>query len=131
MKLAVTYENGNVFAHFGHTEQFKMYEISGHSIDKSEVVGTEGQGHGALAGFLQANGVDVLICGGIGAGAQNALNAAGIRILAGVSGNADAAAEACINGTLSYSDHGTCAGHEHEHGHSCGHNCGHHSCGKE
>ena len=68
MKIAVTYENGNVFQHFGHTEQFKLYQVEGKQITGSQVVDTNGQGHGALAGFLQAQGVQVLICGGIGGG---------------------------------------------------------------
>lgn len=66
MKIAVTYENGQIFQHFGHTEQFKIYEIDGDRIVASEVVDTNGSGHGALAGFLMQHGVNTLICGGIG-----------------------------------------------------------------
>ena len=68
MKIAVTYENGQIFQHFGHTEQFKIYEIDGDRIVASEVVDTNGSGHGALAGFLMQHGVNTLICGGIGGG---------------------------------------------------------------
>ena len=89
MKVAVTYENGTVFQHFGHTEQFKVYEVIDGAVVKAQVVDTNGSGHGALAGFLSANGVDVLICGGIGGGAQVALASAGIKLYGGVSGNAD------------------------------------------
>ena len=91
MKIAVTYENGSVFQHFGHTEQFKIYEILQGKIVKSQIVSTNGNGHGALAGILSEQGVDTLICGGIGAGAQTALANAGIQLYGGVSGNADAA----------------------------------------
>ena len=73
MKIAVTYENGQIFQHFGHTQQFKLYEAADGKITHAEVVDTNGSGHGALAGFLMQNGVDTLICGGIGGGAQAAL----------------------------------------------------------
>ena len=88
MKIAVTYENGQIFQHFGHTEQFKLYEILDGKITHTEVVDTNGSGHGALAGFLMQHGVDTLICGGIGGGAQMALAEAGIRLYGGVSGDA-------------------------------------------
>ncbi len=80
MKIAVTYENGEIFQHFGHTEAFKIYDIADGKVVSAEVVDTNGSGHGALAGFLVAHGVDTLICGGIGGGAQNALAQAGIRL---------------------------------------------------
>ena len=94
MKIAVTYEDGQVFQHFGHTAQFKVYEAKDGKILSSQVVDTNGSGHGALAGFLSAQGVDTLICGGIGGGAQAALAEADIRLLGGVQGSADAAVEA-------------------------------------
>ena len=102
MKIAVTYENGQIFQHFGHTEQFKLYEAADGKIVHAEVVDTNGSGHGALAGFLMQNGVDTLICGGIGGGAQAALAEAGIKLYGGVSGDADAAVSALLNGNLGY-----------------------------
>ena len=87
MKIAVTYENGKIFQHFGHTSQFKIYDTENGQITSSEVVDTNGSGHGALAGFLRQYGVDTLICGGIGGGAQNALAQAGIQLYGGVSGD--------------------------------------------
>ena len=129
MKIAVTYENGNIFQHFGHTEQFKVYEVQNGAVVVSEVVGTNGSGHGALAGLLASLNVDVLICGGIGAGAQNALSQAGIKLYGGVSGNADGAVESLIFGMLSYDPNVSCNHHDHGEGHTCGsHGCGSHSC---
>lgn len=132
MRIAVTYENGNIFQHFGHTEQFKIYDVTDGVITNECVVGTEGQGHGALAGFLFSNHIDALICGGIGGGAQNALAAAGIRLFGGVSGSADEAVKALIAGTLGYNPNVRCDHHGHGEGHNCGghgegHGCGH-SC---
>lgn len=125
MKIAVTYENGNVFQHFGHTEQFKIYEISQGKIVKSQIVSTNGNGHGALAGILSEQGVDTLICGGIGAGAQTALANAGIQLYGGVSGNADAAVEQLLAGTLAYNPDVQCNHHNHHDvEHSCGGNHG-------
>ena len=131
MRIAVTYENGEIFQHFGHTEQFKVYDAENGKIVSSEVVDTNGSGHGALAGVLSALHVDALICGGIGGGAQAALAAAGIQLYGGVSGSADEAAEALAAGTLAYNSHVMCSHHgEHHHEGNCGdHGCGHHSCG--
>ena len=134
MKIAVTYENGQIFQHFGHTETMKIYETENGEIVSSEVVSTVGSGHGALAGFLQAHGVEVLICGGIGGGAQMALAQAGIKFYGGCSGDADRAVENLLNRTLMYDPNVKCSHHEGEHdcGHDCGSHggeCGHGSCG--
>lgn len=125
MRIAVTFEDGKVFQHFGHTEQFKLYDIEDGKIVKEQVVDTNGQGHGALAGFLMSAKVDTLICGGIGGGAQMALAEAGIQLLGGVSGSADDAVNAYLAGNLAYDPDVRCSHHGHEHGHSCGeHHCG-------
>ena len=128
MKIAVTYENGQVFQHFGHTEQFKIYTVEEGKIVSSEVVDTNGSGHGALAGFLQAMDADILICGGIGGGAQMALASAGIQLYGGVSGSCDEAVKALLVNKLSFDPEVKCDHHDHEHGKE-GHNCGNHGCG--
>lgn len=125
MRIAVTYENGNIFQHFGHTEEFKLYDIENGQITGSQVVSTNGQGHGALAGFLSSAKADVLICGGIGGGAQTALAQMGIKLYGGVSGSADEAVQAYLEGKLDYNPDVHCSHHEHDHDHSCGdHHCG-------
>ncbi len=133
MRIAVTYENGEIFQHFGHTEKFKVYDVENGKVVNEEVVDTNGQGHGALAGFLFGGKVDTLICGGIGGGAQAALRDAGIRLYGGVSGSADMAVNALLTGKLDYNPnvmcnhHGeghTCGDH-HSESHSCGSHCGH------
>ncbi|WP_434310790.1 NifB/NifX family molybdenum-iron cluster-binding protein [Hominifimenecus sp. rT4P-3] len=126
MKIAVTYEEGQVFQHFGHTEAFKVYEVEAGKVVSSEVIGTEGNGHGALAGFLAEKGVSVLICGGLGGGARMALAEAGIELYPGVSGSADAAVEALLQGDLNFDPNTTCHHHDHEHGE--GGSCGNHGC---
>ena len=134
MKIAVTYYGGQIFQHFGHTEQFKIYDIADGAIVCSSVVDTNGSGHGALAGFLKDNGVDVLICGGIGGGARAALAQAGIKLLGGVSGDADSAVQGYLSGKLEYNPDVKCNHHDHGE-HSCGHHdgeehsCGGHNCG--
>ena len=127
MKIAVTYENGEIFQHFGHTRQFKVYDVQDGKIAASQVVDTGSSGHGALAGLLDDLCVDVLICGGIGGGAQMALAAAGIRLFGGVCGSADGAVEALLAGRLVYQPDVRCNHHEHHHGGE--HNCGDHGCG--
>lgn len=127
MRIAVTYENGTVFQHFGHAEQFKLYDVESGAVRASKVVETNGSGHGALAAFLKGNGVDVLICGGIGAGAQNALREAGVQLYGGVTGSADEAVSALLNGTLAYNAAVQCSHHDERHG--ADHTCGEHGCG--
>ena len=130
MRIAVTYENGNIFQHFGHTAQFKVYDIENGKIVDSKVMDTNGSGHGALAGLLAAVGVDALICGGIGGGAQMALANAGIALYGGVQGDADEAVKALIEGRLGYNPDVRCDHHGHGgEAHNCGqHGCGGHSC---
>lgn len=128
MKIAVTYDSENIFQHFGHTAYFKLYEIADNAVVSTQVLPTGGSGHGALADFLAAQGVQILICGGIGGGAQLALANSGIRLYGGVRGNADAAVNALLAGELGYDPNVRCDHHDHEHGHS-GHSCGHHGCG--
>ena len=131
MRIAVTYENGQVFQHFGHTAQFKLYDVEDGKIVRQQVVDTAGSGHGALAGLLSGQKVDVLICGGIGGGAQAALAQAGIKLCGGVTGSADDAVRAYLAGTLDYSAEAQCSHHEHG-DHHCGedrHGCGGGTCG--
>ena len=127
MKIAVTYDNGNIFQHFGKTEFFKVYEIEDNKVISSEVIGSNGTGHGALAGLLADQDVDVLICGGIGGGAQTALEEAGVEMCAGAQGDADQAVEDYLKGELVST--GANCDHHHEEGHSCGHHEEGHTCG--
>ena len=132
MRIAVTYENGQIYQHFGHTAQFKVYEVEEGKVISSEIVDTNGSGHGALAGFLREKQIDTLICGGIGGGAQNALAQAGIQLYGGVAGEADVAVESLIQGELAYNPNVQCSHHgeHHQDGGDCGsHGCGSHSCG--
>ncbi len=124
MRIAIPYDNGEIFQHFGRTEQFKVYDEMDGQIVLTAVVNTNGAGHGALAGFLKIGGVDALICGGIGGGARNALAEAGIKLYPGVTGSADEAAAALAAGTLQYDADAACDHHGHEHGE--GDHCGHH-----
>lgn len=123
MRIAVTYENGAIFQHFGHTEQFKLYDIEDGKIVKTQIIDTMGSGHGALAGLLGEGHVDTLICGGIGGGAQMALADAGITLYGGVSGDADEAVAAFLAGTLNFNPDVHCSHHGQEH------SCGEHHCG--
>ncbi|MBU5435887.1 NifB/NifX family molybdenum-iron cluster-binding protein [Pseudoflavonifractor sp. MSJ-37] len=132
MRIAVTYEAGQVFQHFGHSTQFKLYDVEDGKVISSQVVDTNGSGHGALAGLLQAHGVEALICGGIGGGARTALAQAGIQLYPGVTGSADESVAALLADTLAFDPNTVCA-HHHGEGHDCsdhddshcGGHCGH------
>lgn len=113
MKIAVTYDNGNVFQHFGQTREFKIYDVKDKQIISKEIVSSGEYSHGALAGFLRQLSVDVLICGGLGLGAKNRIEAEGITLYGGVQGNCDQAVQDYLNGTLVYDPlaaehHGPC-----------------------
>lgn len=134
VKIAVTLENGQVFQHFGHTKTFLIAQAEGDTVSTS-ILDAQGSGHGALASLLKANGVQVLICGGIGGGAKAALQEAGIELVAGASGNAEEQVRAYLDGTLKHNPAVACAHHDHGHGgHSCGghheegHSCAHGDC---
>ncbi len=127
MRIAVIYENGQVFQHFGHTEEFKIYEVEDGKVTGTEIIGSNGSGHSALAALLDERKIDVLICGGIGGGAQAALAERGIELCAGAEGDADQAVEAYLSGELVNT--GANCNH-HGEGHSCHeHGCGEHDCG--
>ena len=114
MRIAVTYEDGLVFQHFGHTQQMKIYDVDNGQVAAQQVVDTAGSGHGALAGFLSGQKVDTLICGGIGAGAQEALAQAGIKLYGGVTGGADDAVKAFLDHEgRGRHDHGHCGEDKH------------------
>lgn len=119
MKIAVPFENGMVFQHFGHSEQFKFYEVENGAVLHSEVVSTNAQGHGALVGFLVQHGANVVLCGGIGTGAQVALMQAGIQMFGGISGLADMAVSDYLSGKLVFDPEVHCTHHDHDEGHSC------------
>ncbi len=124
MKIAVTYEDGNVFQHFGRTENFKIYEVEDGKVVSAEVMSSDGVGHEALAWLLKDSGIDALICGGMGQGAQDALAEAGIEVCAGAEGNTDEAVAAFLAGEL-VNTGVNCDHHDHEHGHDHGHDHDH------
>lgn len=129
MRIAVTYENGQVFQHFGHTERFKVYDVENGKVTVAMTVNTNGSGHGALADILKKIGVDTLICGGIGGGAKRALAEAGIELYGGVSGDTDKAVEQLLAGKLKFDSEATCDHHGEHHGDNCSEQgCGEHHC---
>lgn len=125
MKVAVTYDssNGTVFQHFGKTENFKLYEIEQGNILSTEVIDNAGTGHEALAGVLAAQGVVLVICGGLGGGMQSALDAAGIAVISGAQGDADEAINAFLRGELNTAG----VNCDHHHGEGEAEGCG--GCG--
>ena len=124
MRIAVTYKNGEIFQHFGRTEEFKVYDVENNEIKASTIVSTNGQDHGALIGVLEELKIDTLICGGIGGGAQMGVASMGIKLYGGVQGKADDAVKALLEGRLEQNSNANC-----NHHHDEGHNCSHSSCG--
>lgn len=127
MRIAIPYADGQIFQHFGQTEFFKVYDVEDGKIVSSQVISTEGNGHSTLAGILAALKADLLICGGIGPGAVNAMSAAGITVYAGNAGDADGAVAQYLAGNLVQNSQASCDHHDHEHHHE-GHTCSSHGC---
>lgn len=128
MKIAVTTENGLVFQHFGHSKEFTIYEIENELVKSKESISTDGSGHGALADFLNIHSVDIVICGGIGAGAKSALREKRIEIVPGVEGKADDMVVRYLSGEKIGNPDFVCMNH-HESGEE--HDCGQNGCGRK
>ena len=129
MKIAATFSNEEIFQHFGRTPFFAIYNIENGKIENKEIIKTPEEGHGALVGFLVENGIETLICGGIGGGAVNALQQSGVDLYAGASGNADLQVISFISGQLPHNEFSNCNHHDHDHGEEGCHGHGHHSHG--
>ena len=120
MKIAATYDvsTNTIFQHFGKTQAFKLYTIEEGKVTEFKVIDNGGFGHHDLATYLKDLGVEILILGNRGQGAIDALNNAGIRQLAGITGNPDEAVAAFLNGTLKDNPDAKCNHHgEHHHEH--------------
>lgn len=127
MRIAVTYDNGNIFQHFGQTEQFKIYDIEDGEVTLTNTIDTGEHSHGALADLLKKINVSTLICGGIGRGAKQALADAGINLYCGATGNVDQAIEDYISGNLEYNPDSDCNHHQYNNG-NCGQHGPHNQC---
>lgn len=124
MKIATPIENGTIFQHFGKSPAFKIYIADDNNeIVNFEIVSTNGQGHSALSDMLGELQIDVLICGGIGAGAVNALSEKGIEVYGGNIGNPDSVVIKLLAGKLEKKS--VSCNHHHE---GEEHTCGEHGC---
>ncbi len=122
MKIAVATQNNMVAGHFGKCEEFTIFEIENSKIVNKERLNTKEHGHSKLPPYLQEHGADVVICGGMGQGAYDALTARNLKVFVGPQGYIDDVAEKFIQGKLETKEAG-CSHHEHEEGHQC-------QCGK-
>ena len=129
MKIAVTAQHTQVFPHFGRTPEFYLVTAEDGKIIEEKIVAAPAEGHGALVGFLISQGVDTLICGGVGGGAVNGLRAAGIQVYAGAAGSVREQVLSLLSGQLPQQGDANCDhhdehDHEHQHGQGHGHGCG-------
>ena len=122
MKYAITMEHNIVFQHFGKCPQFLIVDVKDKTIVSKQLLLSNGAGHGALAKLLADAAVDVLVCGGIGGGARNALAEYNISVIAGQKGNVDMIIDMIKQDSIQDDPSGSC-NHHHEDGH---HDCGGH-----
>ena len=129
IKIAVTTdENKNVYGHFGSATLFTVYTIeNGKLVEKKEVTNA-GTGHTSTVATLVKEGVNVLLCGGIGGPAMQGLLQEGILVIPGVQGDVDIAVSSYLDGSLMASNTPTCSHHEQEDGEEEGCHCGCHCC---
>jgi len=102
MRIAATYEDGQIFQHFGRTQTFKVYEVDNGQVIDCRLIETGGIGHSTLSMVLNQLRIETVICGGIGANAFKALKSFDITVYPGVEGNADDAIDALLEGKLNY-----------------------------
>jgi len=117
-KIAIP-TNGEVLdAHFGRAAGFTVFEIEGTQARKVDLLSATGlqHQHEGLASMFKSNGVEVLVCGGIGGGMINGLNAVGLSVVTGASGNVADVAQAYAQGKL-VSTGSVCQEHDHDHNH--------------
>ncbi|MCI2111815.1 MAG: DUF134 domain-containing protein [Bacilli bacterium] len=112
MKVAVSFDDGKVFQHFGQTSSFKLYEVKEGAVVSSSVEPTNGVSHHELIQWLRDKGVDTLICGGIGGGAIRLLKKSGITCMAGVEGSAEEAVAKLLKNELECVCEPTCHCHD-------------------
>lgn len=132
MKVAVAYNEGQIFEHFGHCETFAVYDYAEADVNqctKRLLDCSDRHGHAAMAELMQEQGIDFVLCGNMGGEAKSLLLSYGIIPVVGYCGDADTAADMLITGQLSVVDGGSCAGGcggcsgcHHEEGEDCG--CG-------
>ena len=117
MKIAVACMGTQVAGHFGHCENFRLFDVENNNIITEESIMNPGHRPGFLPNFLGDKGVNVIIAGGMGGGAVEIFNERGITVIVGAEGAARAAVEAYLAGNL-HSTGSVCQ--EHEHSHECG-----------
>ena len=117
MKIAVASEGKTVTGHFGHCENFNVFEAENDKITSATSIPNPGHKPGFLPNFLNDMGVNVIISGGMGGGAVEIFNEKNIEVITGAQGNAEAAANDYLQGKLK-STGSVC--HEHQHHDTCG-----------
>ncbi len=130
MRIAVSYQDGQIGEHFGHAAMFAIYDYEDADVNRCTKVLVETgdlHGHQAMAERMKSERVDAVISGSMGGEARAALLSLGIVPVAGYSGNADDAADLLILGQLPLITDGACGG-------DCGgcggcSGCGDHGCG--
>ncbi len=134
MKVAIAYENGEIYPHFGHCNTFALYNYYGETTAECEKVLLDSsacQGHSAMAELMRRNGVDAVMAGNMGSEARAALLSMGIVPVVGYSGHADTAADLLVTGQLPplEGEYGGCGGGCGSCGGDCGGGCGGGDCG--
>ena len=119
MKIAVPYEDGKVFQHFGRAREIKLYTVENGAVTAAHLVTNEAEGHGAVTRLLKELGVNIVICGNIGGCAQKAVRESGMELYAGVIARADDAVNAFLSNNLAYDPEVGCHEFDDDHNHTC------------
>lgn len=120
MKIAIPYNEGNVFEHFGRTKSFKVYDLQNGVIENTVFINADGSGHSELISMLKSVDVELVLCGGIGGKAIQMFNNLGIDVYTGATGNTDDVLRGFMDGSLKLNNTSTC---DHHHDDSEEHSC--------
>ena len=112
MLVAITYENGEVFMHYGKTRQFIIFELDNNEIKSERIIDCGEYSHHTLADLLKLNNVDVVICGGCGVHAIESLEAKNIKVYNGACGDVHNVINEYINGKLKFNGATMCDCHK-------------------
>jgi predicted Fe-Mo cluster-binding NifX family protein len=112
MKIAVASNQDQVAGHFGHCENFHIFNSEGKEIVFKEVIANPGHKPGFLPNYLKDMGVEVIISGGMGGGAIDIFNEKGVEVIVGAVGHSEAAVLSYLSGSLK-STGSVCRDHQH------------------
>ena len=99
-KIAIAADAGSVSAHFGRCPEFIFVSINDNKIIEQKSLPNPGHAMGTIPRFIHENEATAIICGGMGARAQQMFNDFGIDTIMGIQMPVENAIASFVNGSL-------------------------------